>query len=135
MDDPSATTSALAKLVAAGAILLGLSGCSNVGQYLDRRDTVTFGAGDAVRANVVAQVIDPWPARVWDQNIVYEGEHMGRVIRRYQTAPSRQQGTGRPPVGIVVGGGTTGTGTGGGSDTGGAGGDTGGTSGTGSNAP
>jgi hypothetical protein len=36
---------------------LAASACDH---YLDRRDTVTFGAGDAVAANKAMQIIDPW---------------------------------------------------------------------------
>ena len=79
-----------ASLVVAAVV----AGCSNVGQYLDRRDTVTMGAGDAVRNNIVAQVIDPWPAYVWNQNIPMEGSKGCRVYRRYVTrAPDRDQST------------------------------------------
>ena len=30
--------------------------------YLDRRDTVSFAAGDAVATNKVTHMVDPWPA-------------------------------------------------------------------------
>ena len=45
---------------AIAALVLGamLGGCSDI--YLDRRETYSFGAGDAPKSNVIAQTIDPW---------------------------------------------------------------------------
>ena len=57
-------------------------GCS---QYLDRKDTVAFGAGDAVHTNMLAHVVDPWPARAWNRRILVDGERMQRAIERYRT--------------------------------------------------
>jgi hypothetical protein len=53
---------ARADLITAAAVLaaLALAGCD--GKYVDRRDGVSFGAGDAVAANKAMQIIDPWPA-------------------------------------------------------------------------
>jgi hypothetical protein len=45
---------------AAALALLGLAACD--GKYADRRDSVSFGLGDAVAANKTMQIIDPWPA-------------------------------------------------------------------------
>ncbi|MGL4635701.1 MAG: hypothetical protein ACRCWF_06960 [Beijerinckiaceae bacterium] len=45
-------------LVVAG-MAVSLTACD---KYMDRRDTVTFGSGDAVAFNKAAQIIDPWPA-------------------------------------------------------------------------
>ena len=42
------------------ASVLMLAGCEH-DRYLDRRDSVTFGAGNAVAANKAIQIIDPWP--------------------------------------------------------------------------
>jgi hypothetical protein len=39
-------------------LALTLAGCD---KYMDRRDTVAFGSGDAVAFNKAAQIIDPWP--------------------------------------------------------------------------
>jgi hypothetical protein len=65
--------------------LLGvtLAGCST-GLYLDRRDSIALGAGDAVEANKVAQVIDPWPAHSGNTNIAYNGERMQSAVERYR---------------------------------------------------
>lgn len=58
------------------------AGCT---QYLDRRDTVASGAGNAVRANVTTQVIDPWSRHAGNTRIAVDGERMQRAIERYQT--------------------------------------------------
>lgn len=53
--------------------------------YLDRRDTVSFGAGDAVAANKVTHMVDPWPLRAGDRNIAFDGERMQSTAERYRT--------------------------------------------------
>ena len=54
-------------------------------QYLDRKDTVVFSAGNAVRTNTVTHVIDPWPAHAWNNRIAFDGERMQRAVERYRT--------------------------------------------------
>jgi hypothetical protein len=80
-----------------GAILAlaaatALSGCTDM--YLDRRDTVSFAAGDAVAANKVVHMVDPWPARAGDRNIAFNGERAAMAAERYRTD------TVKPPRGI-----------------------------------
>jgi hypothetical protein len=72
---------AAAVLALAATTLLGA--CTDM--YLDRRDTVSFGAGDAPAANKVTHMIDPWPARAGDRNISYDGERMQAAAERYRT--------------------------------------------------
>ena len=60
-----------------------LAGCTDM--YLDRRDTVSFGAGDAVAANKIAHMVDPWPVRAGDRNIPHDGERMAAAAERYRT--------------------------------------------------
>ena len=68
-------------LAIAATTLLGA--CTDM--YLDRRDTVSFAAGDAVAANKVTHMIDPWPARAGDRNIAFDGERMAAAAERYRT--------------------------------------------------
>jgi hypothetical protein len=68
-------------LALAATVLLGA--CTDM--YLDRRDTVSFAAGDAVAANKVAHMADPWPARAGDRNIGFDGERMQSAAERYRT--------------------------------------------------
>ena len=53
--------------------------------YLDRRDTVSFGAGDAVATNKVTHMVDPWPPRAGDRNIAFDGERAAMAAERYRT--------------------------------------------------
>jgi hypothetical protein len=77
-------TCAKSKLVA-GAVLLGslLAGCSDL--YYDRRETVTFAAGNSVASAQAVQGIDPWPAAAYNRNIAYNGPRVAGAIERYRT--------------------------------------------------
>ena len=68
-------------LALAATTLLGA--CTDM--YLDRRDTVSFAAGDAVATNKVTHMVDPWPARAGDRNIAFDGERMAAAAERYRT--------------------------------------------------
>src|SRR5437660_12322982 len=74
---------------ARGATILALAATTLLGactdMYLDRRDTVSFAAGDAVAANKVTQMVDPWPLRAGDRNIAFDGERMAAAAERYRT--------------------------------------------------
>jgi hypothetical protein len=74
-------SNAPAILALAATTLLGA--CTDM--YLDRRDTVTFGAGNAVATNKVTQMVDPWPIRAGDRNIMHDGERMATAAERYRT--------------------------------------------------
>ncbi|HEX9859437.1 MAG TPA: hypothetical protein VGA75_13845 [Paracoccaceae bacterium] len=55
------------KLIVAALVAGTLSGCAD---YLNRRDSVTLGAGNAAEANTAIQTINPWPPAVNDVRIV-----------------------------------------------------------------
>jgi len=67
------------------AMLLGamLGGCSE--NYLDRRDTVTLHSGEAMAANRVTHIIDPWPPGSGNRNFAYNGEKAATASERYRT--------------------------------------------------
>jgi type IV pilus biogenesis protein CpaD/CtpE len=65
-----------------GLMMTGLSGCN---QYWERKDTVYFGAGDAVAANTAIQVADPWPARSRNTNIAFDGQRTATAVQRYRS--------------------------------------------------
>ena len=69
----------------AAAALLGamLGGCSEY--YFDRRDTITLYSGEAMAANRVTHMIDPWPAASGQRNIAYNGEKAAVASERYRT--------------------------------------------------
>jgi hypothetical protein len=68
-------------LALAAATLTGA--CTDM--YLDRRDTVSFGAGDAVAVNKITHMVDPWPAYAGNRNIPHDGERMQAAAERYRT--------------------------------------------------
>jgi hypothetical protein len=68
--------------LALGATTL-LGACTDM--YLDRRDSVSFEAGDAVAANKVTHMIDPWPVYAGNRNIAFDGERMQAAAERYRT--------------------------------------------------
>ena len=57
---------ALAATMALGTLL---GACSDL--YYDRRETIALGADDAVAANLVAQMVDPWPPHSNNKNLAF----------------------------------------------------------------
>ena len=91
------------------------------GQYFQRSDPITLGAGNAKDTNAVTHIIDPWPPNVGNRGIPANGERMVGAVERYRDvsklprAPrpivplyDRQIGTG---TGAGGGGGAAGVGT------------------------
>jgi hypothetical protein len=70
-------------LVGGSLAAVMLAGCSDL--YFDRRETVSFHAGDAPAANKAAQTVDPWPAAAANRTIYSSGERMQRAVERYRT--------------------------------------------------
>lgn len=64
--------------------LIAMSASVGCAQYLDRKDTVAFSAGNAVQTNVVAHLIDPWPKHARIRNIAFDGERMRGAVERYR---------------------------------------------------
>ena len=79
----SASLSGASRAVAA-TVMLGalLAGCSDV--YFDRREAIALGAGDAVAANQVEQMVDPWPPYSSNKNLTFNGERMQRAVECYR---------------------------------------------------
>jgi hypothetical protein len=71
---------ALAAVIGLGAIV---GGCSDI--YYDRRETVLFGADNAVAANIAVQTVDPWPPGSANRNASTNGEVVAAAIERYRT--------------------------------------------------
>lgn len=72
----------LARVLALAYVLAALCSCA---EYFDRRDTISLGAGDAVAADKVTQMVDPWPRASGDKNIAFQGEKMQTAVERYRT--------------------------------------------------
>lgn len=72
--------------LAAAALCAGvLAGCADSDLYLDRRDTVSLHAGDAVAANIIVQAVDPWPRVAGNRDIPANGDRMQAAGERYRT--------------------------------------------------
>jgi hypothetical protein len=74
--------SKITRVLALATVLVALSGCS---EYFDRRDTIALSAGDAVAADKVTQMVDPWPRASANKNISFNGEKMQSAVERYRT--------------------------------------------------
>ncbi|HUD89607.1 MAG TPA: hypothetical protein VMR17_24380 [Xanthobacteraceae bacterium] len=99
-----------ARRAIAAAVLLGalVAGCSDV--YYDRRETVALGADDAVAANQIEQMVDPWPPHSNNKDLTFNGERMQRDVECYRKDrvtqpadldPSDDTGAPPPPPGAV----------------------------------
>lgn len=62
-----------------------LGGCSNPDLYLDRREHIHLATGDAIAANHVTQMVDPWPAASGRKDILFNGDKMQGAAERYRT--------------------------------------------------
>ncbi|NOT71480.1 MAG: hypothetical protein HOP09_09430 [Hyphomicrobium sp.] len=63
------------------AVAAGTAGCN---EYLDRRDTITLGAGDATETNKAVQTITRWPAASSQDRWTSDGERARTAIARYR---------------------------------------------------
>ena len=73
----------IAAAVATAAIGSMLGGCSDL--YTDRRDTISLSGGDAMAANQITQMNDPWPAHSGKTNVAFDGQRMQSAVERYRT--------------------------------------------------
>jgi hypothetical protein len=80
---------ALASAFVCGSLL---AACSDL--YYDRRDTISFQAGDAVATNKVTHAVDVWPQAAGYRDIESNGQKMQGAVERYRTNKVT------PPVGM-----------------------------------
>ncbi len=80
---------ALTAVLVCGSLL---AACSDI--YYDRRDTISFQAGDAVATNKVTHAVDVWPEAAGYRDIVSNGEKIQGGVERYRTNKVT------PPVGM-----------------------------------
>jgi hypothetical protein len=71
-----------AGLAVAGLIGPLLGGCSDL--YYDRRQTIALSTGNALAANQVGQMVDPWPREAAQKEIAFNGERMQAAVERYR---------------------------------------------------
>jgi hypothetical protein len=87
MDYATLARAAIVVIIACGSS----SGCA---QYVDRKDTIAFSAGNAVQTNIVTHVADPWPANARNRNFAVDGQRMQRAVENYRCGRTGSGGTG-----------------------------------------
>ena len=71
------------RMLGAGlALAVVLGGCSDI--YYDRRESISFSAGDAIATNKAIQMVDPWPPYSANKNIAFNGERAQTAVERYR---------------------------------------------------
>jgi type IV pilus biogenesis protein CpaD/CtpE len=70
-----------ARILVMASAVLWLAGC----EYLDRRETVSLHAGNAVASNLAVHTIDPWPYEAANQQIPGDGRRAATIMERYRT--------------------------------------------------
>jgi hypothetical protein len=78
------------KALAAVVCLMGLTACD---KYMDRRDQVTFGSGDAIAANKAAQIIDPWPVNSRTISHGMRGEQAEAALAKLRKREAGDEGS------------------------------------------
>jgi hypothetical protein len=68
---------ALVSMIAAAC----LTACS---EYVDRKNTIAFSAGNAVQTNIITHVVDPWPASARNKYFAVNGQRMQRAVENYR---------------------------------------------------
>lgn len=105
------SSSASKRLGRLGPVLFAVAavgGCADPGFYLDRRDTITFHAGDAIATNIAVQTIDPWPRVAGNRDIPANGDRMAAAGERYRTGKiTPPKGLGTSSVGFEESGGSS----------------------------
>jgi hypothetical protein len=61
------------------------SGCAD---YMNHRDSITFGLGNAVEANKAIHIEDPFPPEAQRTRIASDGKVIRRVVTEYQNGGS-----------------------------------------------
>jgi len=74
--------SASSAIALTGLLSLTIGGCS---EHFDRRDAITLHTGEAVAANRVVHMIDPWSPASARRSIAYSGEKAATAAERYRT--------------------------------------------------
>jgi hypothetical protein len=75
----------LLRIILLPMVCLTLSACTQYqNRYVERLDTVTLSAGDAVASNAAVQVPTPWPRYSNDTTIAMDGERIARAVARYR---------------------------------------------------
>ena len=98
MSSPGTKPKRAGRLALVAATLL-LSGCQD---YLARRDTIAFHAGEAAAYNKAIHIVDPWPAASARTDLDFNGRRIVDAIERYE-APQPLNGSAAPaPPGMAM---------------------------------
>ncbi|WEX75129.1 pilus assembly protein [Sinorhizobium numidicum] len=81
-------------------ILVGASVLSGCADYMNHRDSITFGLGNAVEANKGIHIRDAFPRAAQNTHIASDGKVIDRAIRSYQG--SGQSGAPPPPTALLL---------------------------------
>ncbi len=73
-----------------------LSGCAD---YLNHRDSITFGLGNAVEANKGIHIKEPFPRVAQNTHIPSDGKVINRVMNTYQGGA---QTSAPPPAAVIL---------------------------------
>jgi hypothetical protein len=65
-------------------------------RYVDRRDQVTFGSGDAVAANRAMHIIDPWPRASQSVEQGISGEQAEGAMEKFRRRASGRDSSQAP---------------------------------------
>ncbi len=79
-------------------ITAALAGCQD---RLQRYETVSLDAGDAVAWNKAVHTIDPWPRGSADTRIPVSGRRVARSIEAYENGGVPPSAGGPPPITLV----------------------------------
>ena len=80
----------------------GLYGNDELERYVQRKDPVTLGVGDAKEVNAATHMDHPWPRGVGDRRIAMEGSRAVPAIERYRGA-GRQGAAPAAAAGVAAG--------------------------------
>jgi hypothetical protein len=82
------------------ALAATAAGCT---EFVERRETIAFHAGNAVAANKAIHMIDPWPAAAARTDLEVSGRRVVDAIERYEAGPPKaaaSPNTVAVPIGI-----------------------------------
>lgn len=70
------------KIALVSAVAALLSGCVD---YMDNRDSITLGAGNAPEGNIALHTVKPFPKSAYNTNIEMQGAKVQQAYGRYMT--------------------------------------------------
>jgi hypothetical protein len=84
------------------AIVAGTSLLTGCADYLNNRDTITLGAGNAPQANLGIHAINPFPASANNTHIHVDSQKVQQAYGRYVEPGDTDVVTGKPTTGAAL---------------------------------